>query len=345
MIPYGRSDGRGQSWNPESVSDENNDWVATTTAPLFDSPFYAIDQQGHLNSQDVTSTSAGGAAALRPVAPSGLFSAADNSWLYQNFEASNHDVTDWPWPSISSPPTHDALLSPSSHLNASWLDQTNTGPLRGSANDVAGEGLGETQHQVDLRNFATQQTVQSRPASRIAESPAAPASSAAATRPTALATAPQTSYTPPRSQPRSSEPKNTSPTKRRNRESTLKSPASKQTTPRTPIQPNEEEQARRIHMAAYTRGTSLVSDTSTQSREGAGAKSARLDLGFGSAGSNMAQHIGAGKAQGVMRTPNPAEGANDEFTLPLGKGFPIQIGSELFRLSGASIMSDCQWRF
>ena len=28
--------------------------------------------------------------------------------------------------------------------------------------------------------------------------------------------------------------------------------------------------------------------------------------------------------------------------LPAEKGFPIQIGSELFRLSGSSIMSDCQ---
>ena len=30
-------------------------------------------------------------------------------------------------------------------------------------------------------------------------------------------------------------------------------------------------------------------------------------------------------------------------TLPAGKGFPIQIGSESFRLSGASIMSDGQY--
>jgi hypothetical protein len=28
--------------------------------------------------------------------------------------------------------------------------------------------------------------------------------------------------------------------------------------------------------------------------------------------------------------------------LPAERGFPIQIGSELFRLSGASIMSDCE---
>ena len=293
----------------------------------------------------MNSTSAGGAAALRAAAPSGLFSAADSSWLYQNFEASHQAASDWPWPSISSPPPHDALLSPPSHLNPSWLDRTNTGPLRGSPHDVAGEGLGETQHQVDLQNFAFQQAVQSRPASRIAASSSPPASLASATRPTPLTTAAQVSHNPPRSQPRSSEPKTTSPTKKRNRESTLRSPAAKQTAARTPIQPNDEEQARRIHMAAYTRGTSLVSDTSTPSREAAGVKSARLDHGFGTAGPSMAQNIGAGKAQGVMRTPNPAEGATDEFTLPLGKGFPIQIGSELFRLSGASIMSDCQWNF
>ena len=339
MVPFGRGDGRGQIWTPESVSDENSDWVATTTAPLFDSPFYAIDQQGHLNSQDVNSTSA--AAALRAAAPSGLASAADNSWLYQNFEPGNHDASDWRWPSISSPPIHDALTSPPS----TWLDQTLPGPLLGSATDVAGEGLGETQHQIDLRSFASQQAIQSRPASRIAGSSSPPASLASATRLTAPTTTPQISQTPPRSQPRSSEPKTTSPTKRRNREGTLKSPAAKQTPVRTPIQPNEEEQARRIHMAAYTRGTSLASGTSTPSRERAGVKPARIDHGFGPTGSNMAQNIHAAKAPGVMRTPNPAEGASDEFTLPLGKGFPIQIGSELFRLSGASIMSDCQWDF
>lgn len=325
----------------ESVSDENSDWVATTTAPLFDSPFYAIDQQGHFNSQDVNSTSAGVAAALRAAAPSGVLSAADNSWLYQNFEAGNLNASDWQWPSVSSPPTHHALNSPTSHLNASWLDQTNPRPLLGSARDVTREGLGETQHQVDLRNLSSQQAFQSRPASSIAGSSSPPASLASATGLTAPTTAAQISQAPPRSQPRSNEPKTTSPTKRRNRESTLRSPAAKQTPARTPIQPNEEEQARRIHMAAYTRGTSLVSDTSTQSREGAGAKSARADLGFAPAGSVMAQNVG--KAHGVMRTPNPSQGASDEFTLPLGKGFPIQIGSELFRLSGASIMSDCQW--
>ena len=38
---------------------------------------------------------------------------------------------------------------------------------------------------------------------------------------------------------------------------------------------------------------------------------------------------------GIMRDVNQDHGA-----LPNEKGFPIQIGSELFRLSGASIMSD-----
>ena len=34
--------------------------------------------------------------------------------------------------------------------------------------------------------------------------------------------------------------------------------------------------------------------------------------------------------------------SQDQNVLPNEKGFPIQIGSELFRLSGASIMSDGQ---
>ena len=46
------------------------------------------------------------------------------------------------------------------------------------------------------------------------------------------------------------------------------------------------------------------------------------------------------KTPGVLRTGDSALLRNGQPTLPAEKSFPIQIGSRLFRLSGASIMSD-----
>ena len=340
MNRFGRSDGAGQFWMAESVSDENSDWVATTTAPLFESPFYVTtDQQGHLENVDNTSAGA-------PLRPAVSDFAADNSWLYGHLTAGDFNVSHWQWPSVSAPTTHYALTSsPSVHPYASWSGQGTLGDSIGSSGIFAGEGLGEIQSpQIERRDFAPQQTAQSLSVSTNAGTSTPVTSLASATRSTASTTPNQSSRTQDRSQPKSNESTTTSPTRRRNREVTQRSPAAKQTTTRAPIQPNEEEQARRIHMAAYTRGTSLLSETSSQSREAAEAKSARTESSLRAAESIMAQNMGAGRAQGVMRTPNPAQGANDEFSLPLGKGFPIQIGSELFRLSGASIMSDCQYR-
>ena len=95
-------------------------------------------------------------------------------------------------------------------------------------------------------------------------------------------------------------------------------------------------------MAAYTRGTSRVSSTSSLSRGAAEARDARVEIDLRVAESRLIENMGAGKAPGVLRSPDAPNSASDDFSLPLGKGFPIQIGSELFRLSGASIMSDCQ---
>ena len=52
---------------------------------------------------------------------------------------------------------------------------------------------------------------------------------------------------------------------------------------------------------------------------------------------------GIGRPSSIVRSRHIVEAPRDNNAgLPSEKGFPIQIGSELFRLSGASIMSDCQ---
>ena len=49
---------------------------------------------------------------------------------------------------------------------------------------------------------------------------------------------------------------------------------------------------------------------------------------------------GAGEPPSVIRHRSSETLENGAQGLPAEKGFPIQVGSELFRLSGASIMSD-----
>ena len=53
---------------------------------------------------------------------------------------------------------------------------------------------------------------------------------------------------------------------------------------------------------------------------------------------------GMGRPSSIVRNRQIVEAPREGSAgLPSEKGFPIQIGSELFRLSGASIMSDCQY--
>lgn len=100
---------------------------------------------------------------------------------------------------------------------------------------------------------------------------------------------------------------------------------------------------RRGQAGQSTRGVSLVSSTS-------GLSSGEIELpkyevanGDNSRRSLNQENRGAGRTPGVLRSVQGDVTQNDQFTLPPGKGFPIQIGSELFRLSGASIMSDGQY--
>ena len=98
-----------------------------------------------------------------------------------------------------------------------------------------------------------------------------------------------------------------------------------------------DDEARR---GQYTRGGSLVSSTSGLSR---------VEIDFrkpetrDNDNTRTQENRGAGRTPGVLRNGQGDDAS--QFALPPGKGFPIQIGSELFRLSGASIMSDGQYIF
>ena len=54
------------------------------------------------------------------------------------------------------------------------------------------------------------------------------------------------------------------------------------------------------------------------------------------------ENKGAGQPLSILRNRGQGITHDEQWSLPAEKGFPIQIGSELFRLSGASIMSDGQ---
>ena len=336
MLPFG-GDG-GDIWNLDAVAEENSDWVPTTTTALFSSPFYVTNHQGDLlgNQSHFNNASAVAGSSLRPAD-----SAADtSSWFLGDFNTSDLTNTQWQSPPASTPIYHHALTSPSpTDLSANWSGQSNTGELLSSSSHLPGEVLGDTQNnKIDRRAFPPERVPLPRPISTGAQTPSP--GTLSKRRSGGSSSVPPTREKPPL---KPAEPKTTSPTKKRLREGIPRSPSTKKTPTRTPIQPNEEEQARRIHMAAYTRGTSLISETSSPSGGATEASSARRDNDLRAAETNLIHNMGAGRAPGVLRTPNLGERTSEESSLPLGKGFPIQIGSKLFRLSGASIMSDCQY--
>ena len=359
MLPFGRSDDEDAFWNLNSVAEENRDWVPTTTAALFSSPFYVTNQQGNLlghqhgqhgqhgqhehgnQPHDIASVgvTSNHDPPLRPAD-----TAADNSNpVWPVFGHFDHYDTQWQLPPSAATAHHAHLSLSPTELPANWTGQSNARELLGSSSYLPGGGLGDTQkNKIDQRDLAPETAALPRPASTSAKNTSPITSANTRSRLSASVPPAQTSPNPSKSQSRTTLPKTTSPTRKRAREGIPKSPAAKQTTPRAPIQPNEEEQARRIHMAAYTRGTSLVSETSSQSRGAAEPPSAKRDNDLRAAESSLLETIGTGRVPGVLRTPNMAESASEDYALPLGKGFPIQIGSELFRLSGASILSDCK---
>ena len=100
-------------------------------------------------------------------------------------------------------------------------------------------------------------------------------------------------------------------------------------------------QAQDLWLADDAQGESIVSSVSGPSRSE--LENFTTDLVKGKQRSeppSIANGNGPAKIPGVVRTGDANLLRNGQPTLPAEKAFAIQIGSRLFRLSGASIMSD-----
>lgn len=112
---------------------------------------------------------------------------------------------------------------------------------------------------------------------------------------------------------------------------------------KNPLETPDDEDPRRLPSGIYTRGDSVVSSASGQSRnDHSFHKSDIADDDFASNTSRRLENRGAGNTPGVLRTRPAGDLQNGQHKLPHAKAFSIQIGSEVFKLSGASIMSDGQ---
>ena len=116
------------------------------------------------------------------------------------------------------------------------------------------------------------------------------------------------------------------------------------------FQHNDEEEIRRFYLGqSVNRTESVVSDRSLhsvgaheytnpdRSEDASRFESSRLEAGLQASQVDL----GHGPVPGVARSSEDGNRqTDDEGPLPLGKGFTIHVGSEIFKLSGASIMSD-----
>ena len=110
------------------------------------------------------------------------------------------------------------------------------------------------------------------------------------------------------------------------------------------FQPNDEEEVRRLHLGHMSnRAESVGSSPSLQSR---GAHDyTKLDNGGDESRSGNLRagaDMGHGPIPGVVISAEHDDQHDDvtNGSLPSGRGFLIQVGTETFKLSGASIMSD-----
>ena len=336
MRPGEGHGGGGQEWTDETFYQQNRDWIPTSSTNYFDFQYVSDGNRQSVDHAHGPSSFS----AESDVGPASHYPYHHglNLNLDDDFQANLYG-----WPDLSAPtainaPSLQPLLT-SADAPRQRQDPASASPA--SSTRVAGGAWGQSPSnqtsQVSRRDFVRQGAGISSPASR--ETSKTPAStSPTSTRRRTVAESPKISTT----QPRSPEPPQAAPT--RKRRNAARSPLARQTLDgRTAFQPNEEEEARRIHMAAFTRGGSQVSGSSTRSQTANELEpSSKAEENLRAAESSLLESMGAGRVPGVLRTPNTEAGSSDQFALPPGKGFPIQIGSELFRLSGASIMSDCQ---
>lgn len=102
----------------------------------------------------------------------------------------------------------------------------------------------------------------------------------------------------------------------------------------------DEDESKINQLGGSARGDSTVSSVSGQSRvENHLSRSDGQDDEYISTLSRT-EKKGTGQVPGVLRSRPGFELDDGQHSLPHAKGFSIQIGSELFKLSGASIMSD-----
>lgn len=100
-----------------------------------------------------------------------------------------------------------------------------------------------------------------------------------------------------------------------------------------------DKRAQDIWVGDDSQGGSIVSSVSAQSRSEP-ETFAPENVSAIRASSSVANGKGPLKIPGLLRTADAALLRNGQPTLPAEKAFAIQIGWRLFRLSGASIMSD-----
>ena len=116
------------------------------------------------------------------------------------------------------------------------------------------------------------------------------------------------------------------------------------------FQHNDEEEIRRLYLGqSVNRTESSFSNRSLLSREAhehtnpdSTEDESRFESSRSEAGLHASQaDFGHGRVPGVARSSEDGnQQKHVESPLPLGKGFTIHVGSEIFKLSGASIMSD-----
>ena len=105
----------------------------------------------------------------------------------------------------------------------------------------------------------------------------------------------------------------------------------------------DEDETKINQFGSSARGASTVSSASGQSRgENHSSRSDGQDDEYASTLSRIVKK-GIVNTPGVLRARPGFELDDGQNSLPRTKGFSIQIGSEIFKLSGASIMSDGQY--
>ena len=349
-MPPDQADGHGggelNAWDNHTFlrSPIHEQWFPTSSASASNLIYYTSHFETH---PQFTDTSVGNPAGLPAANPGDAFF---NNQNHPPFEYDHHQGQPWTDLSIQDNATAIAATVPSTS-GQEW-----TPPLalvespRESIGSV-GEVLGKADTDKGPRQDLT--------ISRSLLSPSrsvVPASKALAAEPNK----PRRATKPPREEPRPQKPAPTipmstgsgynSPNAGQGSFDRRKNPAGPKGTPlnrmhpRNPSETQNEEERRRKQPDLNSRGLSRVSSVSGHSQNEM-FNSDTLEDEFASNTSRISENRGAGRTPGVLRTRQGEEVTNGQHTLPHTKGFSIQIGSENFKLSGASIMSDGQSRF